>query len=266
MLADNHGRNNTELGAPGAVPFVGRRRVYTGRKKALNPRIHRGESYRDTSSMFTLLLRPARYVTLGLVTFVAASGIALARAGGGPADTTDLKTITADRSVSPMGCIGSTSTPLCAVATAAACDIWTDPGLCRAVGHRPPYELTSHEDYWRLYVFQYKPVAEHVLGHVDIPEWATELGDASWRPGDLAYDVWFRECRPSNPCVLATEGDPRLVRGEGCPADACEWEVNPRTYILRQGRQGWRVVYIYIPQWHLRDAWIPTWRFTPSGR
>ncbi|QNT68745.1 hypothetical protein [Defluviicoccus vanus] len=66
--------------------------------------------------------------------------------------------------MTPADCIGHPTTPLCAVATAAACDVWSDMRLCRVVGYQPVYPLSSQEDYWRLYVFHYKEMAEHVLG------------------------------------------------------------------------------------------------------
>lgn len=178
-----------------------------------------------------------------------------------PTDSSDVRTITADRGLTPTHCIGQPTTPLCAVATAAACDVWSDTRLCHAVGYQPVYPLSSQEDYWRLYVFHYKEMAEHVLTRADIPAWASNLGVASWHQGDLATDVWFQVCRPENDCLIATDRDPRGANVKGCAADRCEWEVGPRTYILRPSKGGWRVVYVYIPQWHQRDdPWKPSWQ------
>lgn len=209
-------------------------------------------------------MREVWTVLIGLV-YALVAGVAIASGDSAPQDLSDLKTLSADRASSPIGCIGQGGVPLCAVETAVACDVWSDQSLCRAVGYEPPFELWSHEDYWRLYVFRYKAVAEHTLTRADIPEWAGGLGAASWRPGDVAYDVWFQVCRPSNTCMLATSGDPRTSGASGCIADRCEWETGPRTYILRQARNGWRVVYVYIPQWHERDHWLPTWKTNGDG-
>lgn len=214
--------------------------------------------------MFKRVMRVV-WASLLCVAFVAAADLAVASADSAPQGVADLKTISADRTSPSDPCIGQGVSPLCAVATAAACDIWSDMSLCRAVAYQPPFELASHEDYWRQYVFRYKPVAEHTLDRADIPGWAASLGDASWRLGDHAYDVWFQVCRPSNACVLAVGGKPQQDVAASCVADRCEWETGPRTYILRQSRGGWRVVYVYIPQWHERDHWVPSWKATGAG-
>lgn len=129
-----------------------------------------------------------------LLVMLAAPWQAFASVGGQvrPVDPADAQDDNGRSRVYPADCIGHPTTPLCAVATAAACDVWSDMRLCHAVGYQPVYPLSSQEDYWRLYVFHYKEVAEHVLTRTDIPAWASNLGVASWHQGDLATDVWFQ--------------------------------------------------------------------------
>lgn len=158
------------------------------------------------------------------------------------------------------GCIGQPTTPMCAVETAEACSEWGEATLCRAVSYQPPFEHWGRNVYWGADLTRYKEVGTHVLTADDIPDWATKQGATSWRVGDLAYDVWFQTCRPSDACVFATAADPRKRKGEGCPASDCEWEVAARTYILRQTKGLWKVVYVYIPYWHERETWKPSWR------
>lgn len=199
-------------------------------------------------------------LTIALVAgLLVTAALSPAWATTGPTDLGDAKTISADRGNSPAGCIGQGTTPGCAAETAAACEIWLDMSLCRAVGYSPAFVLRSQEDYWHLFVFHYKEVGQHTLSRADIPAWASALGEESWRPGDLAYDLWFQVCRPSNACMLQTDHDPRIGAADACVADRCEWEVGPRTYVLRSEKHHWRVVNIYIPQWHERDRWVPSW-------
>lgn len=157
----------------------------------------------------------------------------------------EVRVLTYSKETSDSRCIGNPVTPLCAVETMEACRIWADRELCELVGF--DYERLLGlvpSDYLRLLIYKYEFMAQQNLRDSDISAGKRNQGGRSWQIGDVAVQLRWDQCRPTDDCVDESRNDPSRRYGEGCEPTRCMGRKDIRdTYILRrQGDGGWRLV------------------------
>ena len=179
----------------------------------------------------TLLMR---MVVLGIALVVAAM-TAPDAVRGQTKPTTDqwevpegIRTIMLDPAGSTSTCIGTSSTPLCALENVLICEQFSRPRLCEVAGHPLPWAGNARELYRRFSAI-YIHLSSETLVDADIPELARDIGTHTWRPGDVAVRLWWRFCDRPN-------------------AERCMfWDYFPKTYVIRRVGALWHVVDVAFP-------------------
>ncbi len=146
---------------------------------------------------------------------------------------------TVDPATTTSRCVGSTSTPMCAVDTMEVCSIRGDDSLCRA-GTGPdslPYLIyeAPNKNIWTKY--RIVSAAHKPLGKLRprlqsfYQNWRD--GNHPWPPGDVRI----------------------VIQRDFCYASRCDsrraWD-RPTTYLLQPTAEGWRVIDYKYPPFFLR--------------
>jgi hypothetical protein len=201
-----------------------------------------------------------------LILFLAMGGPALG--GGPPRGDKDFEVMTYAPG-NPRGCVGNPVTPLCAIMTKEACEIWSEASLCRAVGYTTVYlDGKVPAAYAGLAVANIRIIEQRVLTQDMIPPWTGHVGawvhpdekSPPWRAGDLAARIEWWVCSPDDKCVTASRDDPTKRFGEGCPPNRCGLNEYVHSYVLRREDRRWRVLYTHFDPDDHGDFWNAFWK------
>ena len=148
-------------------------------------------------------------------------------------------------------CVGNPITPLCAIMTQMACEVWRRPELCRSVGYTTKYVGGGFSGIAALAIYKVRIVDQRSLEMGDVPDWKGNIGGwvksgvkyETWRSGDLAVRWESLRCEPDERCVTATRDDPSKVLGEGCVPSHCFGSNYDENFVLRKVGNHWQVIF-----------------------
>ena len=141
----------------------------------------------------------------------------------------EVRTIMLDPAGSTSKCFGIPETPLCALESVLACELFDRPRLCKVVEHPQPWTGDAREVH-RGFSAIYVHMSSETLTDADIPDWARDIGTHTWQPGDVAVRTWWKGC-----------GTPDGARCGG------HWDYLPKTYITRRAGDKWQAVDVAHP-------------------
>ena len=139
-----------------------------------------------------------------------------------------VRTIMLDPAGSTSKCFGIPETPLCALESVLACELFDRPLLCRIVEHPQPWTDDAREIH-RGFSAIYVHMSSETLTDADIPDRARDIGTHTWRPGDVAVHLWWNEC-----------GTPDGTR-------CGRWKYLPKIYVTRRAGDSWHIVDVAHP-------------------
>ena len=163
-------------------------------------------------------------------------------------------------------CVGNPVTPICAVLTHKACELWDRAALCRRIGFTTKYLWGRVAP--ELEIFKLRIIDQRVLERRDIPDWKGNVGEwvkpgikyETWRPGDLVVRVEFWRCEPDEKCTVSTRDDPTKTWGQGCPPDQCYRSESDPIYVLRRIGMTWHLLYYHFDPADHGAYWRAFWK------
>jgi hypothetical protein len=197
-----------------------------------------------------------------LKTLLAACCLAAIAFSTAPAGAGELRAITSKKETSSSRCIGDPKTPLCAVETAMACELWGEQELCNAVDYIDPFgrkEIRKPTPEQRQKTWLYNVIGEQTmtvddaLQFLGIEEYSV---DNIWVSGDTAILIWGWRCDLDMRCIDDSLNDVRNrdIRAY-CPVDECVRVSLPMAYLVRKKGDSWKFILKTVGQGFPLEFW-----------
>jgi hypothetical protein len=178
-----------------------------------------------------------------------------------PTVATEMQIVTHDPDTSSSRCIGEPKTPLCAIETAWACQIWGKKSLCAAVGIPEDYaekEWIWHTDDRRGANSLYQVIDSKTLTQTDIDTFFSSYSEFPLYPGDVIVRLWEAQCHTGGFSASRLAPNPKLSMGDFPPFRNCSryYKTRPDDVVVRPRGTGWG----YVPHHFLPNMVDEFWQ------